>query len=215
MASQRMHFSDGSAPFCEPRKTNRSTRISARRSNNEFGRLPKLRVMIADRLHQSTSFAAFPVETVTANGNFAGFTMRKVASSRPLFQLCLTSDRRLEFPDANFRFMVRVALNLAKAVASLDSLGAVVGDLNESGALVNQTQGLVTLVDSDSIQYSSGGKVYRCIKGKAEYTPPELQGRRFNAVDRTVNHDAFGLAVAPVRDSFSRTPPIFGHSPHL
>jgi DNA-binding helix-hairpin-helix protein with protein kinase domain len=162
---------------------------------NQLGRLPKLRVMIADRLHQRSSFAAFPVETVTANGNFAGFTMRKVASSRPLFQLCLTSDRRLEFPDANFRFMVRVALNLAKAVASLNSLGAVIGDLNESGALVNQTQGLVTLVDSDSIQYSSGGQVYRCIKGKAEYTPPELQGRPFNAVDRTVNHDAFGLAV--------------------
>jgi DNA-binding helix-hairpin-helix protein with protein kinase domain len=31
--------------------------------------------------------------------------------------------------------------------------------------------------------------------GKAEYTPPELQGRPLGKVDRTVNHDAFGLAV--------------------
>jgi DNA-binding helix-hairpin-helix protein with protein kinase domain len=162
---------------------------------NGLGRLPKLSAMIADRLHQRTPFVAFPIETVTANGNFAGFTMRKVASSRPLFQLCITSDRKSEFPDANFRFMVHVALNLAKAVASLNTLGAVVGDLNESGALVSQKQGIVTLVDSDSIQYSSGGRIYRCTKGKAEYTPPELQGRPFNAVDRMINHDAFGLAV--------------------
>jgi len=91
--------------------------------------------------------------------------------------------------------MVHVALNLATAVASLNALGAVVGDLNESCALVSQRQGMVTLVDSDSIQYSSRGKIYRCTKGKSEYTPPELQGRPFKAVDRTINHDAFGLAV--------------------
>jgi DNA-binding helix-hairpin-helix protein with protein kinase domain len=162
---------------------------------NVVGRLPKLSAMIANRLHERTPFVAFPIETVTTNGRFAGFTMRKVASSRPLFQLCITSDRKSDFPDANFRFMVHVALNLAKAVASLNALGAVVGDLNESCALVSQRQGIVTLVDSDSIQYSSRGNIYRCTKGKAEYTPPELQGRLFDAVDRTVNHDAFGLAV--------------------
>jgi DNA-binding helix-hairpin-helix protein with protein kinase domain len=86
-------------------------------------------------------------------------------------------------------------LNLAKAVASINELGTVVGDLNESGALVSQQQGFVTLVDSDSMQYSSKGTIYRCTKGKAEYTPPELQSRSFDMVDRTINHDAFGLAV--------------------
>ena len=172
-----------------------ATAVKIYTDGNGLGRLPKIRAMIADRLHQRTPFVAFPIEAVSANGNFAGFTMRKVATSRPLFQLCITIDRKSEFPDANFRFMVHVALNLAKAVASLNALGAVVGDLNESGALVSQKQGIVTLVDSDSIQYSSGGKIYRCTKGKAEYTPPELQGRPFNAVDRTINHDAFGLAV--------------------
>jgi DNA-binding helix-hairpin-helix protein with protein kinase domain len=151
--------------------------------------------MITDRLHERSRFVAFPIEVVNANGAFAGFTMRKVVNSIPLFQLCITSDRKSEFPDANFRFMVHAALNLAKAVANLNALGAVVGDLNESGALVNQKKGLVTLVDSDSIQYKSGGKVYRCVKGKAEYTPPELQGKAFNAIDRTINHDSFGLAV--------------------
>jgi len=157
-------------------------------------RLPKLRTMIADRLYERTSFVAFPIEIVTENGNVVGFTMRKVADSKPLFLLCITSDRKSEFPDANFRFLTHVALNIATAVRDLHSLGVVVGDLNESGALVSQ-KGIVTLVDSDSMQYNSGGQIYRCTVGKPEYTPPELQGRQLNTVDRTVGHDAFGLAV--------------------
>jgi DNA-binding helix-hairpin-helix protein with protein kinase domain len=157
-------------------------------------RLPKLRAMIDDRLYEHTSLMAFPIETVSEDGRFAGFTMRKVANSKPLFQLYIPVDRKTEFPDANFRFIVHTALNLAKAVANVHSLGAVIGDLNESGALVND-KGYVTLVDSDSIQYTSGRKIYRCTKGKAEYTPPELQGQRFDSVNRTTNHDAFSLAV--------------------
>src|SRR5438094_10318411 len=65
---------------------------------NARSRLPKLAAMIADQLHQRTPFVAFPIETVTENGAFAGFTMRKVAASKPLFQLCLGSDRKVEFP---------------------------------------------------------------------------------------------------------------------
>lgn len=171
------------------------TAVKIYTDGNGQARFPKIRAMIGDRLHERTRFVAFPMEVVTANGNFAGFTMRKVARSTPLFQLCITSDRKSEFPDANFRFMVHVALNLAKAVSNVHVLGAVVGDLNESGALVSEKQGFVTLVDSDLIQYSSGGTTFRCIKGKAEYTSPELQGKAFDGIDRTINHDAFGLAV--------------------
>jgi hypothetical protein len=37
--------------------------------------------------------------------------------------------------------------------------------------------------------------VHRCPVGKAEYTPPELQGVNFQTTDRSVEHDRFGLAV--------------------
>jgi DNA-binding helix-hairpin-helix protein with protein kinase domain len=131
---------------------------------------------------------------VTANGAFAGFTMRKAVGAKLMHQLCTPGDRKTEFPDANFRFLVRVALNFTRAIASINSLGAVIGDINESGALVDQ-KGLVTVIDSDSFQYLSGGQLFRCRVGKPEYTPPELQGQSFEKVDRTVNHDAFGVAV--------------------
>jgi serine/threonine protein kinase len=139
-------------------------------------------------------FVAFPIETVTANGAFAGFTMRKATGMKLMHRLCTPADRKTEFPDANFRFLVRVAFNFTRAIASIISLGVVIGDINESGALVDQ-KGLVTVIDIDSFQYLSGGQLFRCRVGKPEYTPPELQGQSFEKVDRTVNHDAFGVAV--------------------
>ncbi len=154
----------------------------------------KVNAMIADRLRERTPFVAFPIETVTADGAFTGFTMRKVADAKLMHQLCSPVDRKTEFPDADFRFLVRAALNFARAVASINNLGAIVGDINESGALID-CKGLITVIDSDSFQYRSGDKLFRCHHGKPPYTPPELQGRPFATVDRTINHDAFGLAV--------------------
>jgi DNA-binding helix-hairpin-helix protein with protein kinase domain len=71
----------------------------------------------------------------------------------------------------------------------------VIGDINESVALIDQKKALATIVDTDSFQYHKGGRIYHCLVGKAEYTPPELQGRSLGKLTRTQNHDAFGLAV--------------------
>ncbi len=70
----------------------------------------------------------------------------------------------------------------------------MIGDLNESNILVSE-RALVTLVDLDSVQVRAGSKLYRCPVGKAEYTPPELQGRSFRAMTRQPSHDRYGLAV--------------------
>src|ERR1700730_5521459 len=150
--------------------------------------------MIADKLFERTSFVAFPIEEVTAKGVFAGFTMRQVVAAKLLHQLCTPGDRKIEFPTANFRFLVRVALNFSRAVARINELGAVVGDINESVALIDQ-KGLVSIIDSDSFQYRRGSMLYRCKVGKPEYTAPELQGQSLGGIDRTINHDSFAVAV--------------------
>jgi DNA-binding helix-hairpin-helix protein with protein kinase domain len=92
----------------------------------ELDRRGKLNAMIADRLHERTRFVAFPLEMVTANGAFAGFTMRKAVCAKLMHQLCTPGDRKTEFPDANFRFLVRVALNFTRAMAGINDLGAVI-----------------------------------------------------------------------------------------
>ena len=42
---------------------------------------------------------------------------------------------------------------------------------------------------------AEGTRIFRCGVGVPEYTPPELHGKNFASLDRTADHDLFGLAV--------------------
>ena len=150
--------------------------------------------LIEDRMFKQAPFVAFPIEAVYSGKTFVGFTMRQAVGAKPLHLLCTPGDRKTEFPEADYQFLVRVARNFVRAIAKLHQLGVVVGDVNESLALIDQ-KGQVAFVDSDSFQYRRGRNIYRCKVGKPEYTPPELQGQSLEKADRTVEHDAFGLAV--------------------
>jgi DNA-binding helix-hairpin-helix protein with protein kinase domain len=85
-------------------------------------------------------------------------------------------------------------MNLAAAFDEVHKAGCLVGDVNQSNALVS-TQALVRLIDCDSFQVRANGKPFLCEVGVAHYTPPELQGKPLRGLVRTENHDRFGLAV--------------------
>ncbi len=51
------------------------------------------------------------------------------------------------------------------------------------------------LIDCESFQWTANGKRFACEVGVETFTPPELQGKNFREVIRTINHDSFGLAV--------------------
>ncbi len=139
---------------------------------------------------------AWATELVTDLGLVVGFLMPKLDTSKakPIFQYYNPSERRKESPTFSYVSLMRTARNLARAVRSVHSRGYVIGDVNESNVLVAE-DAIVTLVDTDSFQVNDGTTVYRCTVGKPEYTPPELQGMSFRDVDRSVEHDLFGLGV--------------------
>jgi serine/threonine protein kinase len=139
---------------------------------------------------------AWATELVTDLGLVVGFLMPKLDTSKakPIFQYYNPSERRKESPTFSYVSLVRTARNLARAVRSVHLRGYVIGDVNESNVLVAD-DAIVTLVDTDSFQVNDGTTVYRCTVGKPEYTPPELQGMSFRDVDRSVQHDLFGLGV--------------------
>ena len=87
-----------------------------------------------------------------------------------------------------------MAKSLATALDGLHGRGYVVGDINESNAYISDAE-QVTLIDSDSFQVTdfqtTPPTIHRCLVGKPEYTPPELQGKSFAETDRNVNHDRF------------------------
>ncbi|MEG5054952.1 MULTISPECIES: SUMF1/EgtB/PvdO family nonheme iron enzyme [unclassified Microcoleus] len=167
----------------------------------------KLRVMLTNppddsvaKSHRCVSIA-WPVDlllSINGHQQIIGFLMPRVPKQqvRPIHDYYTPKTRREENLGFNYLSLHRTARNFAGAMSALHAKQYVIGDVNESNILVYDTA-MVTLVDTDSFQVPDfqQGKVYRCPVGKAEYTPPELQGKTFSDYDRTPEHDLFGLGV--------------------
>lgn len=123
-----------------------------------------------------------------------GLLMDKVANAHPLHELYGTTARTRVFPHAQWGHLVLAARNLAAAFATMHERGVVIGDVNQGNLLVDAGM-CVRMIDCDSFQVKHRGHVFRCPVGTPHFTPPELQSLKLIEVDRTPNHDAFGLAI--------------------
>lgn len=134
----------------------------------------------------------------TGSARLVGYLMPFVRGSTPILNIYNPRLRRHTLPDFNARYLHRAARNLSAALSAVHSRGYVVGDLNESNILVTP-EALVTIIDTDSFQVQAGQngsmQTYYCPVGKAEYTPPELQGKPLARVLRSPEQDAFALGV--------------------
>jgi len=163
--------------------------------NDKANREQKIAAMIRSLSQFNSQYAAFPLAIAhQKDGRFAGFLMNLVSGRKALHELYSPAARKKTFPHADYRFLVRAAINVARAVASVHAANCVIGDINHSGILISDTAE-ATLIDADSFQIVDGPRHYLCRVGVPEYTPPELQGKKLGEVLRTVDHDAFGLAV--------------------
>jgi DNA-binding helix-hairpin-helix protein with protein kinase domain len=158
----------------------------------------KLSQMVKLQNERLLALSAWPVGTlfIARNGSMAGFLMKNVSLFKDIHLLYNPKSRTREFPPkANWRFLIHTASNVARAFAAVHECGHVIGDVNQSNVRVSTETAIVSLVDCDSFQISSNGKIYPCEVGVPLYTPPELQDTEFREVVRTPNHDNFGLAV--------------------
>ncbi len=154
----------------------------------------KLEVMVA-RAATAPAFVAWPQDVIRDDaGRNVGFVMPAVAGQEDIHELYGPKSREAAFPEADFRFLVHVAGNVARAFASVHERDVVIGDVNPGGLLVSP-KGRVSLIDADSFQVRNGAELFTCDVGVATFTPPELQGKPFRSLHRTENHDLFGLAV--------------------
>ena len=156
----------------------------------------KVRAMVHGGFAARTDLVAYPREVVSdRGGNFLGFLMQLVSGYRPVHELYSPKSRQIHFPKADYRFIIRAALNVARAVGKVHQTGCVIGDLNHSGVLVAR-DARVALIDADSFQFRLGQKTYPCVVGVPDFLPPELHGVTLSRVARSVEHDNFSLAVA-------------------
>jgi DNA-binding helix-hairpin-helix protein with protein kinase domain len=170
----------------------------------------KLAHMIATGTAEVLSFAAWPRMLVwDPKGNVRGFLM-PVVQGKEIHELYGTKERFLNFPNARWDFLIHVARNCASAFEEIHKTGAVIGDVNEGNLLVKR-DGTVCIIDCDSFQArASNGYLWTCDVGIAHWTAPELQGKTFSGLERSVNHDLFGLAVLIFRILFMGRHPYAG-----
>lgn len=146
----------------------------------------------ADRLK---SVAALPVSLAFEDAQLAkhvGVFIPFVGGAE-VFELYGTRSRLQHFPRANFKFLVRAAYNLAVAFEELHTLGIVVGDVNEQNIKV-LPDATVRFIDTDSFQIRNGSELYTTDVGTPLWTAPELHGKNLTGLERSPNHDLFGLA---------------------
>ena len=158
-------------------------------------RAEKLHAMVGMRTEQIDRLTAWPIEVLSlGTGVPIGVKMPRVVGHKDIHQLYSPKSRRTEFRRADWRFLVRVATNLARAFATVHEASSVIADVNHGGVLVGQ-DARVRLIDCDSFQVFDGTKNHLCEVGVPTFTPPELQGLVFANIVRTENHDNFGLAI--------------------
>src|SRR5712671_6770062 len=163
--------------------------------NKASERRQKIEAIVDAHWHKAASNIAFPIDTLMGPGTqFVGFTMPLVAANKPIHNLYSPTSRKTSFPKANFLFLTRTALNIAQSFVDVHKTGCIIGDVNHSGVLIAD-DAIATLIDCDSFQVNVAGQTFLCKVGTPDFTPPELQGKRFDQCVRTANHDAFGLAV--------------------
>lgn len=166
------------------------------------GRDDKLRVMLANppkdpTIAQGHVAIAWPKDLlIDQHGRIVGYVMPLVEQMRRMIDFYNPKTRRKECPLFTYKYLATTAMNLSIAVRALHQRGYVMGDVNESNILVAETT-MVTLVDTDSFQVREpgNGKIHCCTVGSPLFTPREMQGVDFSAVERREEQDLFGLGV--------------------
>lgn len=155
----------------------------------------KLRALLECDAAAMGTHAAWPLAGLLGDrGRLVGFVMRLVTDHKPVHHLYSPKSRRIEFPKADYRFIVHSGRNLACAIERVHALGYVLGDVNNNNVLVG-ADSRACLIDCDSMQVTTSRGVLTCDVGTPTYTPPDLQGSSLSGVVRTRQHDCFGLAV--------------------
>ncbi|GAB4343108.1 MAG: hypothetical protein Kow0037_31000 [Calditrichia bacterium] len=127
-------------------------------------------------------------------GKWIGYAMRKV-SGVPLNRLAHPMLHREYFPGLNRIKIVQMLLNLTAIVESLHQNDIYIGDLNMENVLCNPQTMSVHIIDNDSFQVKSDGRLYPCPVGRPEMTPPEHHNVDFTKIVRNASSDVFSLAI--------------------
>jgi DNA-binding helix-hairpin-helix protein with protein kinase domain len=107
----------------------------------------KLKAMVANSLDLSR-FTAWPSATLhnKPGSTIRGFIMPRVAGHNEVHELYGPAHRKVQFPQADWAFLVHAARNLAAAFQAIHDVGYSIGDVNQSGILISK-EAVCRLID--------------------------------------------------------------------
>jgi len=158
-------------------------------------KIQKILAMAETATQSIIDIAAWPIDIlIDKRGIARGFLMPRIKARRDIHELYSPKSRSEAFPEADFRFIVHVGCNIARAFSVMHAHGNILGDVNHGNLLVGP-DGTIKLIDCDSFQIQRGTHIFTCNVGVPLFTAPELQGKNLRGLLRSVNHDLFGLAI--------------------
>lgn len=174
----------------------RSTAIKMYSSPPSGDRIRKVETLAQYNGLEVQRYTAWPSGLVfDQDAQLRGFLLPVVEHGKDIHYLYTPSTRRTSFPGVDWRFLVHVSANVARAFAAVHKLGLVIGDVNPSSILV-LPDGTVRLIDVDSFQVPVPGRSpFLCTVAVPLFLPPELKDASLSSVVRTTHHDTFGLAI--------------------
>lgn len=133
----------------------------------------------------------WPLELVFNEwGEFAGYLMPQAGGHE--LQHSVMHPKLLEetFPEWNRLQLATLSIAILETISHLHKNNVLLGDLNPSNILV-EDETTVYFVDTDSFQIEE----FPCPVGKVPFVHPDLMGRDFGNLLRTLDHEHFAVAT--------------------
>jgi len=113
--------------------------------------LKKFNIFVLDHDEDLIRISAWPVSLIhrAGSGEICGYLMPKVSEYVPIHRVYPPSRLKQVFPNADWKFLVRAAHNLAVAFSAISKHGYIMEDPNEGNIFINR-QACVKLLDCSS-----------------------------------------------------------------
>ncbi|WP_288625204.1 hypothetical protein [uncultured Brachyspira sp.] len=121
--------------------------------------------------------------------NFVGYLMNK-AKGHKLQIFMNPMEIKDKFPNWRRKQLVDLCISILEIVEQLHKSNIIIGDINANNILV-EDYNKVYFIDCDSFQIGH----YPCPVGTAEFTPREIQGKKYSEFLRTKEHDMFAVTI--------------------
>ena len=163
----------------------------------------KIEMIIAAGL--SIDGVCFPMKHLyNFKGVFVGYLMPKAEGEKLGTSVFHGEKGMTKFFDSWKRSdLVTLAITILSTIKKIHDLGILIGDINGLNILVKSPTE-VYFVDTDSFQINE----YPCPVGTLDFTAPEIQGKDYKCILRSVGNENFAIAVLLFRLL------MFGESPY-